>query len=344
MAPPPKAGPQSRVDPLKNYWGDLVGFYNRQAQASLDLVNEMLLNNRPQLPEPRIRRLALVTIDTVLHEESAAKRPAVQEFYHGRIRKVIRQMESKKVGHGAVIWKLYNHGFVVRTCTVTIGFDLIRGHLADADGFALDDELMNRLVAQCDVLFISHHHGDHADGRVARAFLKDNKPVATPADVWSKTEFYGQITHLQRKTHTLQTLPIQNGKHRLRVVVYPGHQGRDTANNVSLVFSPEGMSFCHMGDQSNSEDFDWIDRVNEHHRVDVLMPNCWTTDMSRTVRGFGTNLVISGHENELGHSIDHREPYWLTYDRSINNSSPLVLMTWGESFYYQPPQKAGFGK
>ena len=30
------------IDPLKNYWGDLPGFYNRQAQASLDLVSEAL--------------------------------------------------------------------------------------------------------------------------------------------------------------------------------------------------------------------------------------------------------------------------------------------------------------
>ena len=30
------------IEPLKNYWGDLPGFYNRQAQASLDLVSEAL--------------------------------------------------------------------------------------------------------------------------------------------------------------------------------------------------------------------------------------------------------------------------------------------------------------
>ena len=47
-------------------------------------------------------------------------------------------------------------------------------------------------------------------------------------------------------------------------------------------------------------------------------------------------LLRTGHENELGHTVDHREPFWLTYDRIEGAEAPFLLMTWGESFYYRP--------
>ena len=131
----------------------------------------------------------------------------------------------------------------------------------------------------------------------------------------------------------------------LQVVVYPGHQGTNIENNVTLVITPEGLTFVHMGDQSNADDFEWIDEVRDHHPVDVLMPNCWTTDIVRAAQGFDPAVIITGHENEMGHTIDHREPYWLSYQRRIGSdrfggsrelgyNQPLILMTWGESYHY----------
>jgi hypothetical protein len=54
------------------------------------------------------------------------------------------------------------------------------------------------------------------------------------------------------------------------------------------------------------------------------------------IRGMKPQLVITGHENELGHTIDHREPYWLTYERIKPADRPGILMTWGESYHYVP--------
>lgn len=58
-----------------------------------------------------------------------------------------------------------------------------------------------------------------------------------------------------------------------------------------------------MGDQSNEDDFQWIDEVGIHHVVDVLMPNCWTTDIAGVAKGFNPAIIITGHENEMGHTI-----------------------------------------
>jgi hypothetical protein len=167
-----------------------------------------------------------------------------------------------------------------------------------------------------------------------------------PHQVWKDKAIHKSITHLERTPHVPQTLSVQKGKQPLKVIVYPGHQGERIENNVPLVFSPEGLSFSHMGDQSNSDDFAWIDEVGSHYEVDVLLPNCWTTDIVRVTKGYKPALVITGHENEMGHTIDHREPYWLTYQRregsdrfggssEVGYDTPLVLMTWGESYHYQ---------
>ncbi len=326
----------SEADGKLDWWGDIDGFINQQDNVTLGLVQEALEMYPPGLDEPLERRMALLMMDGVLHEEQAAHRPIVQQFLRSRIEEAVQEIENTIVTEGAMIWKLYNHGFIIRTATVTFGFDLVRAHSAKAEGFVIEDSLMKRIVDQCDALFMSHRHRDHADQWVAKTFIDQNKPAVAPPEVWQDEPIHAQITHLQRKAHAQQSLPVQGGKQILTVINYPGHQGASIENNVPLVFSPEGLSFVQTGDQSNREDFAWIDEVGNHHDVDVLLPNCWTTDILRMVKGMQPQLVITGHENEMGHTIDHRESYWLTYTRMNGATAPYIVMTWGESFHYLP--------
>jgi len=276
---------------------------------------------------------------------TAPLRPPVQEFFKTRISAAIDEIERSDITEGARIWKLYNDGFVIQTKSVTIGFDLIRGKSVRVEQFSIEDDEMSKLIDLCDVLFISHYHADHAEEWVAQTFIDRGKPVIAPSDIWNGKSIHKQITHMERVVHTEQILHIQGGQQELKVVVYPGHQSLDIVNNVYLVSTPEGLCFSQMGDQSNDEDFEWIDEVGNIHNVDVLIPNCWTTDIVRVAKGFDPRLIITGHENEMGHSIDHREPYWLSYQRQtgsdrfggsvdVGYSQPLILMTWGESYHY----------
>lgn len=349
-------------DPRLNERDD--AYLNRQAEALLARVNDTLDRVPPQLPEPRERRLALLVLDGVLHDVYAPNRPPVQAFYHARVERALGQMEAELVTDGAVIWKLYNHGFVVRTPTVTLAFDLHRGApgfrvddpekgrtVVPCPGFPLPDEPARRLVNQCDVLFISHRHDDHADEWIAKEFLAQGKPVVAPDDVLEKSPIHGQITHMKREAHTVQELPVRDGSVPLKVVVYPGqqYQGSGVPNNVVLVVTPEGTSFAHNGDQINDpypeyqEDYKWIDKVRDYHKVDVLMTNCWLNDIYRFTCGFDPNLVLPGHENEVGHAIFDRVPYWgdaeylqLTYPQLLESNYPVCVMTWGESYRYKP--------
>ena len=186
------------------------------------------------------------------------------------------------------------------------------------------------------MLFISHVHDDHADPYVAESFIRNGKPVCIPEGLWKDQPFANRLLCLERAAEKEHALPIRSGASTLSVVIYPGHQGELLPNNVTLVTTAEGLTFVQTGDQSNDKDFAWIDQVAKTHRVDVLMPNCWSPDLSRLIRGFDPVVVIPGHENELSHSVDHREPYWLDRRRMGQEASRAVLMAWGETYAYEP--------
>jgi L-ascorbate metabolism protein UlaG (beta-lactamase superfamily) len=319
-------------------------YLDQQASSALQLITTTLRQYPPQLPEPAERKLALCLLDAILHETQAARRAPCRGFLADRLAQAVHAIEGTRVTSGARVWKLYNHGFVVRTPTVTIAFDLIRTPPYLRAAARTEPDAVDRLVAQCDVLLISHQHDDHADPYLAQAFLDAGKPVVAPPDLWPGQPIYKQITHLARDEHAVQQLALGRGKPALAVVVFPGHQQiseRGTVlNNVSLVKTPEGIGICHTGDQSWLDDFAWIDSAGARQRVDILLPNCWTADLPRMIRGMRPRVVIPGHENEMGHDLATRIPFWRGYAAAQGAASPVVMLTWGESYPYAPKANA----
>ncbi len=315
-----------------DFFGKPEEYLDWQAALLLHVADSILSSTPPGLDEPGNRQLAMLLLDAVLHEEGAPRRDAVQRFHLQRTLSALEELENSDVGTGMMIWKLYNMGVVVRTKSVTVAFDLVRGTTSGAEAFVLPDEVMERFADQCDILFISHEHGDHADEVVAGKFLNRGKPVVAPPDLWREKGIYNLITHPEREPHEIRKVRLGEKQMDLDVVLYPGHQGATLQNNVVLVITPEQYLVCHTGDQSREEDFSWMDRVLEMYDIDLLLPNCWTPNPVRTAVGFNPRLVIPLHENELGHSIDHREAYTLDYSR-WNLPYNKIIMTWGESFH-----------
>ncbi len=335
----------NNIDPSLDQRSD--DYMNRQSAAFLKEVQFTLMDHPPQYPLPRERYLGLLLLDAVMHDVYAAHRAPVQDFYKARISTALEQIKQIKDEEGAMVWKLYNMGFIVRTSSVTIAFDLNSGEAARVEGFGLCAEPVKDIVSECDVLFISHRHRDHAELAFAREFINQKKPVIAPSQVWEGEPIHDSITHFTRVANQIQMLKVKDGAVELAVVVYPGHQMRSHDNNVPLVFTPEGISIAHLGDQINEGDFmfdyEWIDKVKDHHHVDILLPPCWTNEIYRIVQGFDPELIIPGHENELGHSVDDRVPFWgdseyleLTYPELKASDYPVVLMTWGELIHYMP--------
>lgn len=315
------------------YWDDIPAYLNDQAANTLEIVSRLLQTNPPGAELDVNRKAAFVLLDNVLHQSDAPHLTAVQAYYHNRMADVLTHLKTHTVRSGATIYKLYNHGFIVVTPKGTFAFDLTRGKSSKVDSFAIADTEARELVKQCDVLFVSHWHQDHADDWVAQEFLDEHKKVVTPDSVWIDKPFYSRVLHPVRSVDSVYQLKLGDN-HVIRYRALPGHQG-NVLNNVYIVTTENGLTFAHTGDQYNEADFSWIDRINTHFRVDVLFPNSWSLDVFRLIKGFSPVWIVPSHEDELGHTIDHREAYWLTMDKFRKLPQKVVYMTWGESFHVE---------
>lgn len=301
---------------------------------SLAWADFVLEKHEPTWPEIPVRRAALIRLDDVLHIEPAPKNALVQKWYRDRMNRALEEIERTRVTTGVRIWKLYDHGFVVRTPSVTYAHDIVPGPPTDGkrgwEGMAVDAAWIERFARQVDVMLISHWHQDHANPQVVAALLKQGKTVVGPMGLaqdraeFAAPEFAG-IVYPKRSISEVHAI----GK--LKVVAYPGHQGVPITNNVHLVTTPEGFTTVHTGDQSNEDDFEWIADIGAQHRVDVLFPNCWTPDLPRMARGVNPRWIIPGHENEMAHTVPHREDFTQTYNRLVGAPYPYFVMMWGET-------------
>ena len=157
---------------------------NRQAEVLLNMADSVLRMLPPQVEEPLSRTLALYLLDALFHDVYADRRPPVHDFLWHRIEQAAQEIEHTQVPEGLMIWKMYDHGFVVRTASVTIAFDLIRPETRLPSMHKDTEVSIDRIIQSCDVLFVSHEHTDHADAWVAERFLELGKVVVAPPSVW----------------------------------------------------------------------------------------------------------------------------------------------------------------
>jgi L-ascorbate metabolism protein UlaG (beta-lactamase superfamily) len=295
-------------------------------------VDATLAQHPPGITEHPVRRAALIRLDDILHIESAPQKPLVQRHFTGRMDRALAEIENTRVISGMRVWKLYDHGFLIRSAQATFAIDIVPGAPGIA-GFRVSQAWVERIAAQADALFISHWHDDHASEEVAQAFLALGKPVVAPPGLWKDKAISAKLTYPERKVDVVHRVA------KFQAIAFPGHQGSRVLNNNYLITTPDGFTVMHTGDQSvdaeTQRDWDWISQVGHRHHVDVYLPNCWMDHLDRAVRGVNPRLVITGHENEMAHTVPHREDYTQTFNRLHGIPYPALVMTWGESYLYQ---------
>ena len=314
----------------EEYWGKADKFLLDQTRQAFTVIDEVLKAYPPAVDEPLARRSALMNLDAVLHDTRLDDSPALYDFMDVRIGHIADALE-KPLKKGMMVYKLYNHGFVVRTPSATVAFDLFRGG-KDYDTPYTSDAVMRKIADKCDIMFITHAHGDHADPKVVGMFTKAGKDVIVPSNLWPDSTD-PHIKHMRSEEVISEKMKLR-GNRKVDVKIFPGHQGADLLNNVYVVTFSEGYSVAHTGDQSNNDDLAWISKVKNQVRTDVLLVNCWTYPTAELVEGFAPALVITGHENEMNHTIDHREPHWLNYSRWADVNRDKIFMTWGEVYLF----------
>jgi L-ascorbate metabolism protein UlaG (beta-lactamase superfamily) len=262
----------------------------------------------------------LKKLDPVLQDENAGRTASVGKYFRARMSVLAADLETAKPATGSIyIWKLYNHGAIIRSSEETIAIDLITG----VDKMRWNPEDLKRVVQACDALIITHGHIDHADMAVAKKFITAGKKVVTPPGIWENMPNMGVVILLRDGS-------IDIGGFKL--TAFPSFQSTDK-NNVYLMEFPNGVSVMHTGDENGASISDgggWLAAIKKPHPVDVMIQNSWSSALQMLVDAFPPKLIIPSHEHELSHAASSRS----TYEELIANTSklgvPFALMAWGE--------------
>ncbi len=301
------------------------------SQTNLAWVEATLLAHRPDDGDPGLRAQALFMLDEPLHLRSSHHLESVRGFLRRSIDRAIDEIRSEQVTEGATIWKLYNHGWVVKTPNHCWAHDFYEG----VERASMSDEQIDALLGEVEALFCSHWHRDHTSTRVVQRALAKGLPVCLPP-----LPPGGWGAHIRESVPDLANATIavrgaDGGIAGLRYHAYPGHQ-RELENDLFAV-TADGITVLHSGDQVSDADYEWIDRIADDRTIDVFLGNVWIDDFPRFMRGVRPRWVLPGHENELGHGFDGRAPYDMAYDRTrpVRDANWRVL-AWGERVHIDP--------
>ena len=167
------------------FWGKSEAYLHKQAFQMFGLTDEALTENPPVVGAPMVRKLALYNLDAMLHETKYDNTEPFNNFVNSRMQQLLVELNNP-VKKGLKIFKVYNDGFIARTQSTTIAFDIVRGSIQGKE--IVSEEYIKQIVEHCDILFITHNHGDHADRLVANLFVEAGKPVIAPTNIWADDE------------------------------------------------------------------------------------------------------------------------------------------------------------
>lgn len=298
----------------------------RWAAESLAWIRSTLYANPPQGGQKVVRRHAVSALDEVLHLRSAPFLAPVGDFLRSQVDRALDGIVNRPVESGARIWKIYDHGWVVKTRNHCWAHDISVGY-RDA---AMRPDQIETLVGAVDVFFVSHWHRDHADPDVIRCALANGVPVtaAPPFEGFTVPNDIASHPDMCLLDPARWSMPGQTGDTGgVGWRALPGHQ--DHRFNAMFLTTADGITVLQTGDQYNLEDREWIERIGETEQVDVLLT--WLPQLKEMTESVRPRVVLPGHENELGHLFEHREPYDQSYEklRDLPDYESHVL-SWGE--------------
>lgn len=312
-------------------------YYSKQTSTISKQIESYFDNEKPGYNSIE-RKNTLYLVDAITHNPKPHN-DATKDLFFNRYKKALKSIKETKVNTGVAVWNIYNMSYVVKTPEITVAFDLVLlpdCMIKDGDK-STHEKNVSEIVELCDVFFVSHIHGDHADSFVAKEFLLQNKQVITHNGVFKNEEFKDKISYVLRDSKE-QQIKVSGKGFELSFRIYPGHQAisADAAvdNNFTVVTFPNNITIAHSGDQSWNDDFTWLDSMSKDVDIDILMVNTWTADPDRLMVGLKPKVILPGHINEMDHGISGRISYWKSYGYWQNSGEKVVHLFWGEPYSY----------
>lgn len=319
---------------------------DRWIARAMQWVDEELLKVPPTLEVDSNyarRREILLALDYPLHVNNfewlehdrieAFNRP-ILTWYRQRLDRILAQLDRPVPPEVLYLHKIYNMGFVLRQGDRMVGVDIATGPVFPTlprtkEGafkgvaYAMDVQRAEKLARKLDLLLVTHPHRDHYNVPLIRAMQALGKPVIFPCPLYSrKDRLESAQTHYI--TNTIITPTTIGG---LKLAALRGHQGPIPCNVYWFEFG--GYHFVHTGDNSDRK---LEERLAELPRADFLITACWnhlesTTRAALSAKGDRPLILVPSHDNEMGHSVPHRESWQELFYRKDRLGNPNQPMT-----------------
>lgn len=276
---------------------------------TLKVVGSALRNYPPTDENWEIRREALMLLDLPLHVEAGDElHRGVEQFFKPFLDNALKEIKATKVKEGVRIWHIYNMGFVVKTRSHTVAFDIFSSDPREEFLWInlLNKEQTGELAKVVDVAFLSHWHLDHVSLDFLTAMSAEGKRVYIPTPIDPLFSlFVSNMSCLTPVRSTPENAPITEDG--IKIYSYPGFQGSMPCN--VYVLDMDGYTISQNGD---NKVFDIYGDIAKSHKIDVALANTWS-GMNEFVEMTGAKFIVSGHENEMHHAVRTRVPYQNTY-------------------------------
>lgn len=236
-----------------------------------------------------------------------------------------RVLDALKAGHPqkgtAVIWLLYNMGYVIQTPTANFGIDIYHYRAAELEPYL-------------DFVGSTHKHQDHRSDPLQKAMYKAGKPVMT--NYYSPVSNYQYMSTATKdyevagcKIHTFITKHNNSADSNVPITVFQVDCGEDAG----------GLVLMHSGDSNfTASEYDVTKKIN------VYIPRYAVNELQENqVLGpvFTPDYVLLSHILELSHK-DISESRWsfeLALDRASKlNCDKTYVPFWGEKLIWENGQ------
>jgi len=221
-------------------------------------------------------------------------------YLHKAVSTSLDEIRATPVTKGAVIWKLYNMGYIVKTKDACFGIDI-------------NQPGSEQLAPVLDFVIASHVHGDHNNPALMDAMTAAGKPVYSP--------FYKKGVLIDT------TREFSHGEVTLRFTMNVQGDVPVIVSQIDCGPSAHHYTIYHIGDSRSVADF------NPDKPINLFILHIENAmNVFDAVARVKPDVTVYDHVMELGHAVNKwRWSYQYTYDK-IKKLSPALsyVLTWGE--------------
>jgi len=331
---------------------DRIGGYNSYFEiysyiftsTVLEKIEEVLCKNPPVIitpgKKPKFnpeRSEALARLDKILLLPSISKCKSIKKFYLKKIKKALSFLnETEPDEKTCFICQFYSAGFIIKTSTITIGFDIVTGEHVWSLYWDIPEEITSSLTQVIDVMFISHKHADHLDIDFANKLIEEDKLVICPR---SYTDLLKRGVVGFSSNETREYWGIGKNNTYLKISSFKAVHTGDRKAKIPLLYyvikTAENIKIAHITDVNYTKT-----KFKRKHKLNILIANPLNTDedlknsknLNFLVKKFPHTIFIPAHLSEIGRPMDigGRLSYLSTIELLESLKLNFSVLSWGE--------------